>query len=521
MDREEAIRLLKSGREGVEEWNRRKADGERIPRLDRANLNSAKLCWVNDDALVAPLVLGPDIEDCVVDLEDTYLVGADLKNACLFHARFKKAMLSFAYLNNTDLRGARLENANLGFARLQNGNFEGARLQDANLLAAHLEKANLCFARLENASLLSATLQEAMLKGAQLENANLSLAHLEGTNLEGACFKNANLLGAHLEKAELLDTHLDGANLRGVGTGHYRLPLLVGRIAFTTMRIGWYYWRRRPGIAKVWRSLTSQVAVLIPFRLNSTHVRGTRFSPNVNDPWSALRRNYAGARMAFRLLFLVAFLIPYVAKTVFWVGVNRMEQRAVRATVAVIEKTSDRWLDSPNEEKRASANRAKQWLKNWGEKLLDNALGGRVEDARECWRELRAWAEGAARLVEDEDFQAQDAIAQGRRLAELLGDVEFRERSVWQLVLGFDQGLFCFLLVAVLVVYNGACGYLTYRVGALREAEERSDVTPRWSEYRGLFFYGHIPVAMLFYVAAVSFGVNLFHWMTLPVLLPY
>ena len=33
MDRDEALKLLEGGKEGVEEWNRRKAEGQEIPSI--------------------------------------------------------------------------------------------------------------------------------------------------------------------------------------------------------------------------------------------------------------------------------------------------------------------------------------------------------------------------------------------------------------------------------------------------------------------------------------------------------
>ena len=41
MNRDEAIELLKGGRKGIEEWNRRREAGEEIPELDSAGLSDA------------------------------------------------------------------------------------------------------------------------------------------------------------------------------------------------------------------------------------------------------------------------------------------------------------------------------------------------------------------------------------------------------------------------------------------------------------------------------------------------
>ncbi len=43
MDRDEALRLLQGGREGIAEWNRRRLAGEEVPDLRKADLGRANL----------------------------------------------------------------------------------------------------------------------------------------------------------------------------------------------------------------------------------------------------------------------------------------------------------------------------------------------------------------------------------------------------------------------------------------------------------------------------------------------
>ena len=47
MDRNEALRLLKGGSEGVAEWNRWRKAGDEIPDLSRADLREADLSGAN------------------------------------------------------------------------------------------------------------------------------------------------------------------------------------------------------------------------------------------------------------------------------------------------------------------------------------------------------------------------------------------------------------------------------------------------------------------------------------------
>ena len=92
-------------------------------------------------------------------------------------------------------------------------------------------------------------------------------------------------------------------------------------------------------------------------------------------------------------------------------------------------------------------------------------------------------------------------------------------RNIWELVLGLDKGIGYFGLVIALLIYNIFRGFLTYRVGLLREAEERSGDSPAWKDYRRLHLI-HRAASILFIVALGSFFFHAWHWMTQPVLLP-
>jgi hypothetical protein len=56
MDRNEAIRLLRGGRDGVREWNERRERGEEIPDLGEADLFTAALSGP-DLSRAAPMTL--------------------------------------------------------------------------------------------------------------------------------------------------------------------------------------------------------------------------------------------------------------------------------------------------------------------------------------------------------------------------------------------------------------------------------------------------------------------------------
>jgi Pentapeptide repeats (8 copies) len=127
-------------------------------------------------------------------------------------------------LANTDLRGATLREA-----RLERANLTEAHLEDARLTEAHLKDALLWQAHLEGADLLQAHLEGAYLGGAHFEGADLTEAHLEGSELGGAHFEGADLLQAHLEGAYLGGAHFEGADLRkAVGLTQEQLAQAFG-----------------------------------------------------------------------------------------------------------------------------------------------------------------------------------------------------------------------------------------------------------------------------------------------------
>ncbi|MBK9188061.1 MAG: pentapeptide repeat-containing protein [Phycisphaerales bacterium] len=57
--------------------------------------------------------------------------------------------------------------------------------------------------------------------------------------------------------------------------------------------------------------------------------------------------------------------------------------------------------------------------------------------------------------------------------------------GAWRVLIGLDKGWLVPVLGAVLLVYNGLRALLTLRVGQLRDAEERSGITPTLVEYMG------------------------------------
>ena len=133
--------------------------------------------------------------------------------------------LQGSWLNGADLQRAHLEKADLTKVWLQGAEMQEARLQDAKLFYAQLQRAILFRAWLQEAQLREAGLQEAWLLEAWLQGADLSraqmqrallwAAQLQGALLQGACMQGARLQGARLQGTELFEARLQGAEFEG------------------------------------------------------------------------------------------------------------------------------------------------------------------------------------------------------------------------------------------------------------------------------------------------------------------
>ena len=145
---------------------------------------------------------------CHINLQGSWLNGADLKEARLWMAR-----LTQAYLQRTDLDRAHLQKANLVKAHLEEASLRKAQLQDADLRFTRLQGATLNKTRLQGANL-----REAQLQGAFLVETQLQGAFLVDTRLQGAALNRAQLQGAMLHlMVQLQGATLQGTRLQGIG----------------------------------------------------------------------------------------------------------------------------------------------------------------------------------------------------------------------------------------------------------------------------------------------------------------
>ena len=136
MDRDEALKLLKGGEEGIREWNDRRRAHEAIPNLIRADLTGANL--IQSDLTGATLIQsnlsGADLSGANLgdaNLFPSNLSGANLSGANLSGANFGGTLLGGAKFSGVGLRGAKLSGVDLTGAKLIDVDLTGADLGDA------------------------------------------------------------------------------------------------------------------------------------------------------------------------------------------------------------------------------------------------------------------------------------------------------------------------------------------------------------------------------------------------------
>lgn len=248
-----AIKLLRSGQAGVDEWNQLRSKPVDIPGLDGISLTGLDLSEFRFSGL--------SLQRC--DLTKANLTGAELNDANLTKANLTGATLEDANLSNANLTGVTLDNANLMNAGLQKAGLHQASLRGANLGGANLNRAVLTGSMMVSAILTNTVLTHTQLVAANLRRSNLSDAHLEGANLTGA-----DLRGIHVNNG----TRLVGAEVLGCLIDRYTLELL----------------NQYGGLTK-----------------------GDRMRMSIVDGVADLRQQFGGLMRLFHGLALAAFAFPY------------------------------------------------------------------------------------------------------------------------------------------------------------------------------------------------------------------
>jgi hypothetical protein len=320
----------------------------------------------------------------------------------------------------------------------------------------------------------------------------------------------------------------------------------------------------------------ADVRTAIGLTLDDTNIRNTRFEPTAGDEWSVLRQSYTGPRFAITLLALVAFALPYMAKSLGWVTANRAQERAA----VVFEDVSLRIEESLAERDSVILDGIGR-LRLSGVPGMDE-LAGALESQRigvtAGLAQARTTVADAVPPIADcgESFECQVRMTFYPPTPEerQIEDGDWTCWRVYQLAVSADQGLLFLIPALLLILYYIARALLTMRVAAMRDAEERSGCSlyflpasskyyhdssqyyaltkqlglstsrdgPRmpwrvigdtWIElrhrrgsflstdsYGGLYLVHKFVLTPLLYVAFVSFVLNMSHWLMLIIAVP-
>lgn len=285
-------------------------------------------------------------------------------------------------------------------------------------------------------------LEHANLAKANLSYAYLGEAHLEHANLVGTNLTNAFLSRAHLEDAKLVHAHLVGANSGSARLENADLHLanLAGAmLPWTQLENAdlrdCYLRNAKLQNANLDRA---DVRMATGIYFDSNRINLMRIRGDAPDPWSVLRRKYTGPLFFVHIILLVLFFAPWGARALYLSALAQGQDWTAVQMDTLGETIFHRVLVPAR----------------------DSPIGGRKTYE-------------IARRFNEQEQQFYDSHE--------------RRSVIWALMTG-GNGIWGFGMALIVILYNGLRALLTLKVSTLRDAEERSSITPSLVEYYGLCF---------------------------------
>ena len=289
----------------------------------------------------------------VVRLDDVNFEGVDLRQANLSRVSLGKAQLS----------GANFEGANLAGAVLNEATITGANFNQCHLAKAQFEKADLTSAKLRDTVLTRANFREADLTDADLTNASAEEANWFDVTLRRAVLRNAALTRGHFgghgivveflhrgpsgslrrrrySEADLSDADLSGASLQFSNLCRANFEGAVADEAdFSDADLsGANLARARLRSAnfsntKLSNSRLERADLLDvrSFEVDESYVRDANLGPAASDKWSILRRTYTGPKMMVNLALVALFFAPLIAQASVLGAISDAQAAALQA----------------------------------------------------------------------------------------------------------------------------------------------------------------------------------------------
>jgi len=248
--------------------------------------------------------------------------------------------------------------------------------------------------------------------------------HLEHANLRGLHLEYANMSFGHFEHADFTWAHLNHAEVVFAHLKHANLhDAHCEHANFTAAHFD-------HAVVNESNFNCADLRSTYKLRFDDNPVRDIRIEGDAPDPWSVLRRKYTGPWFFLHLLLLVIFFAPYTGRLVALTATSRAEEWLAARGPAIRQVIAE----------RADADQVDEWLGLW-----DGAWDAAVEQA---------------------DAHSERVMA-------------------WWVLIGGTKAWWLVPFGLIVLLYNLLRLALTLRVGILRDAEERSGVTPRLEEYMG------------------------------------
>ena len=279
---------------------------------------------------------------------------------------------------------------------------------------------------------------------------------LDSDGLEG---KRANLSQTNLSKKSLGKVNLRGADLERADL--YRTHLEGADLIEVNLEGANL---RGANFEK------TDLRYVIGLELDSNFVQNTRFSYKAKDKWSTLRRAYSGPMFFSHLIFLLLFITPYIIKTGFWYTVSQAE-KSIQQNVEILDTLLVKYSENLPENERKVVTGLTDKIQEHTSKIVPKKENG--------WRDY----------------------------------------MLWQVLLGHDLGIWYLITAVIIILYNIGRGFLTWRVGAIRDEEERSKFSPAKNDYLTLFKI-HKIIFFFCVVSLLSFAFHVYGWLSTEVLLP-
>ena len=171
---------------------------------------------------------------CYINLQDSWLKGANL-----LHARLVNADLFSVDLGGACLIGAKMQTIKLIAAKLIRTDLDHAQMQGADIGGANLTDACLSNTKMQGVDLMDANLTDAYLSNTKMQaarfyNAQIQNSHFDNTQIQGAIFGKASYVvdfeftikNSMNKKDDFNTLHFDDITdkeriLKGVVRGHY------------------------------------------------------------------------------------------------------------------------------------------------------------------------------------------------------------------------------------------------------------------------------------------------------------